>query len=166
MKQTVIYMRHGEYDRMAQTKKPGSLTPYGEETSKIVGEYLFDKNYIPDLCVFSNAIRAKETKEILLNSLCKKGDLKLDEIAQLEVPDLNECWDFDPIVAVLEENQSAKCILIVGHNPIMGALGNMLNNSTVRFNPGSFMVVQYIAPINKFSVADHQAIDMLDQQLT
>ena len=34
MTQTVIYMRHGEYDRMAATKKPGSLTPYGEETSK------------------------------------------------------------------------------------------------------------------------------------
>lgn len=165
MKQTVIYMRHGEYDRMAETKKPGSLTEYGEETSKIVGEYLFDKNYIPDLCVFSNAIRAKETKEILLNSLCKKGNLNLGEISQLEVPELNECWDFDPIVTVLEENQSAKCILIVGHNPIMGALGNMLSNSTVRFNPGSFMVVQYNVPVDRFSVADHQAIDMLDIQL-
>jgi len=166
MKQTVIYMRHGEYDRMAETKKPGSLTPYGEETSKIVGECLFDKNYIPDLCVFSNAIRAKETKEILLNSLCKKGNLNLGEITQLEVPELNECWDFDPIVSVLLENQSAKCILIVGHNPIMGALGNMLSNSTVRFNPGSLMVVQYNVPVDRFSVADHQAIDMLYMQLT
>jgi hypothetical protein len=54
----------------------------------------------------------------------------------------------------------------VGHNPIMGALGNMLSNNTVRFNPGSFMVVQYKALIDKFSVADHQAIDMLDIQLT
>ncbi len=166
MKQIVIYMRHGEYDRMAETKKPGSLTEYGEDTSKIVGEYLFDKNYIPDVCVFSNAIRAKETKEILLNSLCKKGNLNLSEIAQLEVAELNENWDFDPIVSVLLENQSAKCILIVGHNPIMGALGNMLSNSTVRYNPGSFMVVQYNAPIDKFSVADHQSIDMLDIQLT
>jgi phosphohistidine phosphatase SixA len=159
-------MRHGEYDRMATTKKPGSLTPYGEETSRIVGEYLFDNNYIPDLCVFSNAIRAKETKEIVLNGLSKKGNLNLDEISQLEVPELNECWDFDPIVSVLLENQSAKCILIVGHNPIMGALGNMLSNKTVRYNPGSFMVVQYKAPIDKFSVADHQAIEMLDIQLT
>jgi phosphohistidine phosphatase SixA len=165
MKQTVIYMRHGEYDRMAQTKKPGSLTPYGEETSKTVGEFLFNQSYIPDLCVFSNATRAKETKEILLNSLCKMGNLNINEITQLEVPDLNECWDFDPIVAVLEENQSAKCILIVGHNPIIGALGNMLSNSTVRFNPGSFMVVQYNVPIDRFSVADHHAIDMLEIEL-
>ena len=165
MKQTVIYMRHGEYDRMAQTKKPGSLTPYGEETSKTVGEFLFDKSYIPDLCVFSNATRAKETKEILLNSLCKKGNLKLNDIQQLEVPELNECWDFDPIVAVLKENQEAKCILIVGHNPIMGALGNMLINRTARFNPGSFMVVQYNVPVTNLSVADHNAIDMLDFEL-
>ena len=165
MTQTVIYMRHGEYDRMAATKKPGSLTPYGEETSKTVGEFLFDKSYIPDLCVFSNATRAKETKEIVLNTLCKKGGLNLADITQLEVAELNECWDFDPIVSVLLENQSAKCILIVGHNPIMGALGNMLSNSTVRFNPGSFMVVQYNKAIDRFSVADHQAINMLEFEL-
>ena len=100
-----------------------------------------------------------------MNTLCKKGGLNLADITQLEVAELNECWDFDPIVSVLLENQSAKCILIVGHNPIMGALGNMLSNSTVRFNPGSFMVVQYNKPIDRFSVADHQAINMLEFEL-
>lgn len=146
MSQIVIFMRHGEYEQSLYSEKKGSLTSYGEEVSTQVGFFLAENNYSPKLFVVSNAVRAKETKELVLSSFVKKSNVQRSEIKEIEVPKLNENWDFDPLVEVLSENQDVDCMMIVGHNPIMGALASIVGKAS-QFKPGSFLIIKYNCPV-------------------
>ena len=153
MGQVIIYMRHAEYHRTIG-EKSGTLTERGRQMATDMGIFMYGQELNPDVCVFSPAIRAKETKELVLQAYQNKDDFDFEKLVQYEEPKINECWELDPFVDVINLFPEAKCILIVGHNPAIGVLAGMISKSMENFTPGSFIAVEYSAEISMGTICN------------
>jgi len=160
MGQIIIYMRHAEYHRTIG-EKSGTLTERGKYMAKDMGLFLYRHELNPDVCIFSNAIRAKETKDLVLQAYQDKDDYDFSKLIQFEEKKINETWDLDPFVDVIALFPDAKCILIVGHNPAIGALAGMLSENLGNFTPGSFIAVEYHAEITMSTICNRASCNII-----
>ncbi len=160
MGQIIIYMRHAEYHRTIG-EKSGTLTERGKYMANDMGLFLYSHELNPDVCIFSNAIRAKETKDLVLQAYQNKDDYDFSKLIQFEEKSINETWDLDPFVDVIALFPEAKCILIVGHNPAIGALAGMLTSTTSVFTPGSFIAVEYPSEITMDTICNRHITKVL-----
>lgn len=158
MTQTIIFMRHAEYSR-SFGENAGRLTNNGIQMAKDMAMKLKDFGLNPDTCIFSNAIRAIQTKDIILETA------GFSPTHVLEEKSINECWDFDPMADAVNLFPDAKCVLIVGHNPIMGALGSMIGRHKGIFTPGSFLVVEYSAKINSRNICNSAEAKVIYEEI-
>jgi len=158
MAQTIIYMRHAEYSRDFGANA-GKLTPNGIQMAKEMSLKMKNFGLNPDVCIYSNAIRAIQTKDHVLEAA------QFNPEFQIEEKSINECWDFEPMVDAINLFPDAKCILIVGHNPIMGALGSMIGHKKGIFTPGSFMVVAYSAKIDARTICNSADANLLYEEI-
>lgn len=158
MTQTIIYMRHAEYSRDLSSNS-GKLTPRGIKMAEFMAKDMSSKGLKPDVCVFSNAIRAIQTKNVVLETA------KFGAIQEFEEKNINECWDFEPMVDVINLFPDARCILLVGHNPIMGALASLLLRNHGIFTPGSYLVVEYSAKISSRNICNSAEAKVLFNEL-
>ncbi len=140
-------MRHAEYFRDFSSNS-GKLTPRGIKMAQYMAKDMVAKGLNPDVCVFSDAIRAIQTKDVILQTANFKT------ITEFEEKNIYECWDFEPMVDVINLFPEAQCILIVGHNPIMGAIASLLLQTHGIFQPGSYLVVEYSAKINTRNICN------------
>lgn len=155
MTKTIIYMRHAEYHRTIGLNS-GTLTERGKEMALDMGLIMYSREFNPDVCIFSNAIRAKQTKDLVLQAYQDKDDYDFSKLIQFEEKNINETWDLDPFVDVISLFPDAKCILIVGHNPAIGALAGMLTSTTSVFTPGSFIAVEYPSEITMATICNRR----------
>lgn len=153
MGQLIVYMRHAEYHRTIGSNS-GTLTNRGRLMAIDMGQFLYGQEINPDVCIYSPAIRAKETKDLVLEAYQNKDDFNFDQLIQFEESNINECWELDPFVDAINLFPQAKCILIVGHNPAMGALAGKLSKSTEMFTPGSFIAVEYNSEITMGTICN------------
>lgn len=164
MTKTIIYMRHAEYHRSFGANS-GTLTERGNEMALDMGLFMYSREFNPDVCIFSNAIRAKETKDLVLQAYQDKDDYDFSKLIQFEEKSINETWDLDPIVDVIALFPEAKCILIVGHNPAIGAIAGILTSSTSVFTPGSFIAVEYSSEITNATICNrHECKVVLEER--
>lgn len=158
MAQTIIFMRHAEYSRDFGANA-GKLTPNGIQMARHMAMKLKNFGINPDVCIFSNAIRAIQTKDLIIEAAEFKPQYVLEEKS------INECWDFEPMVDAINFFPDAKCILIIGHNPIMGALGSMIGHKKGIFTPGSFMVVEYSPKVDSRNICNSADAKLLYEEI-
>lgn len=151
-------MRHAEYFRDFSSNS-GKLTPRGIKMAEAMALNLVAKGLKPDVCIFSNAIRAIQTKDVVLESANFKP------LQEFEESNINECWDFDPIVDVINLFPEAECVLLVGHNPMLGALSSLLMENHTVFNPGSYFVVEYSAKINSNNICNSAVAKVIHYEM-
>lgn len=109
---TLLLVRHAKstHDdpRLSDHDRP--LNERGQREAPLVGEYLRDRDLVPDCVLSSTAQRAKETARRLTEACGFAGELDLRRELYLAVP--------DNFVRVLRSLTDApRCVAVVAHNP-------------------------------------------------
>ena len=117
----LLLMRHAK-SSWKDSKLPDHERPLrgkGEKNAEAMGKFLKSKDLVPDLIVSSSAVRAVKTAEFVAHKSGYKADIvKLDALYMAE-PSI---W-LDSLRAHADKQ---KIVLLVGHNPGMEALLQLL----------------------------------------
>lgn len=109
---TLLLMRHGKSswkdEKLSDHERP--LKKRGRKDAKRMAKVLLSNDLNPDLILSSSAARAKETAEIIVDTL----DFK-DKIVFSDDLYMGEPQDFIDILQTLRDDYNT--VLIVGHNP-------------------------------------------------
>jgi len=120
----LFIVRHGmaEYPNARLLDMDRCLVDDGIEEAKIVGQLLYQYEYIPDCIISSPASRAHQTAKIISEILhISTKDIKYDKtIYEAEVTHLLQ------LISQLKDRYNS--VLIVGHNPGLSELVNHLIN--------------------------------------
>ncbi|MEM1432320.1 MAG: histidine phosphatase family protein [Pseudomonadota bacterium] len=115
---TLILLRHAKSSwanpEMTDLDRP--LNKRGKRAASLLGGWLRDKDLAPDVVLCSPSRRTRETYERL--ELARAPDLR-DEI--YEAPP-------GSLMAAVQEAEG-ECVLLVGHNPGIGALAQILSRT-------------------------------------
>ncbi len=127
MMKTLLLMRHAKSswkeDSMPDHDRP--LNKRGRHSAPQMGKLLQEQSLIPDLVISSTAVRALSTAEAVLESCHAGAEIQTHpEIYDGDVEDILE------ILRTLPDE--AQIVLLVGHNPGMEVLAEMLCAETVQ----------------------------------
>lgn len=140
MTRELLLFRHGKSDWDAGTNdyhRP--LTRRGVKYSQRTGNWLAQEKLIPDLTISSTATRAMSTAEFALNCLGKGvQDIQKDKTLYLASMD-------ELLTALSSCPDSARRVMIVGHNPGLEDLLEFLVSDTPAFDDGKILPTATIA---------------------
>jgi phosphohistidine phosphatase len=96
------------------------LSKRGKRDGPIMGRFLRDKDILLDILISSPAVRAKKTAKIIAKNLAySKNKIKFDH-------DIYEASTKDLLIIFSNINDKHNTVMLVGHNPSMTYLANML----------------------------------------
>ncbi len=125
-----------------------ALTERGREDARRIGEWMAEQNLVPDRCLYSGAARACETYEIVAKALPRK-------VEAIEQNALYEATRFLIMGLLRELPASSHAHLVVGHNPGMAEVANLLTGEGAaaerlrlasKFPTGSLAVIAFDRP--------------------
>jgi phosphohistidine phosphatase len=116
----LLLLRHGKADRhSAGGDRERPLTKRGEDDSRRLGQFLFSEGLTPDLAVASNARRAKQTLERVLEAFPGHVTHLIENTIYLATA--------DHLLDILRQTPNKiATLLAVGHNPGFGELAAAL----------------------------------------
>ncbi len=116
----LLLLRHGKADRhSAGGDRERPLTRRGMEDSRRIGQFLRDEDVIPGLAVASNARRAKQTLEQVLEAFPGHVTHLIENTIYLAT--------VDHLVEILRQTpDKIATLLAVGHNPGFAELASWL----------------------------------------
>jgi phosphohistidine phosphatase len=117
----LILLRHAKSDwsRPGQADHDRALSARGRKAAPRIGAYLAEQGLVPDLVLASTALRVRETLDPVLKALGRRPRVTFDRR-------LYEA-DADDILGVLRETSpAAPALLVVGHNPGLSDLAELL----------------------------------------
>ena len=113
---TLLLMRHGKSswkdDSLADHERP--LKKRGRRDTKRIAEEIDKNDLYPHIILSSSAVRAKETTEILMDTLDFENDIIFSDQLYMAEPE-----DFIDVLSQLSDDYETA--LIIGHNPGMEA---------------------------------------------
>jgi phosphohistidine phosphatase len=118
---TLVLMRHAKsaWDNADLPDGDRPLSPRGQKAAPQMGARLAKAGYRPDVVLCSPAQRARETLDLLADSLPKKAKVQHLKELYMAVPR-------EMLNAVAKVPDSAETVMLVGHNPGMGSLAGWL----------------------------------------
>jgi len=135
---TVMLLRHAKSSwkdsEIADHDRP--LNRRGKKTAQQMGRLLSTEDLVPDLILSSTAVRARETAEVVAKGSSYTGSIELLESLYLATAR-----------RVLEEArihapESVDRLLLVGHNPGMEDLVEILSGRRAAFPTGALAVFE------------------------
>jgi phosphohistidine phosphatase len=116
----LLLLRHGKADRhSAGGDRERPLTQRGEDDARRIGRYLIEAGVTPDMAVASNARRARQTLDRVLEAFPRHVAHVIDNTLYLA--------DVDHLLDTLRQTpQRVATLLAVGHNPGFGELAAAL----------------------------------------
>lgn len=135
---TLILMRHakaeqGNFDVSDFDRK---LTDRGKSDADIAGKVLYKKFPKIDLIVSSSSKRTLKTAKIIAENF------EIDKNKIESIYDIYEA-NTDAYIHILRNlnDEKVKTVIIVGHNPTIGAMSSILSaNEIIEFKPSAFAV--------------------------
>lgn len=126
----ILYLlRHGEAEPRAASDAERALTTRGLNELADVGQRLRDLKPRIDLCLVSPYLRARQSAQVLLDALGQKPRingapwLRPDESPQQALRLLDN---------LMARAMTSGDLLVVGHNPLLSALGGLLMHGTTQ----------------------------------
>jgi len=114
---TLLLMRHGKSswkdDSISDHERP--LKKRGRRDTKRIAEEIDKNDLYPHIILSSTAVRAKETAEILIDTLDFENRIIFSDQLYMAEPE-----DFIDVLSQL--NDDYETVLVIGHNPGMEAL--------------------------------------------
>jgi phosphohistidine phosphatase len=125
MGRTLVLLRHAKADRpngVPDVDRP--LTERGHADSALAGAWLVKHGYVPDLVLASPSRRTRQTWHSVAVALAKAGSptVRYDR-------DLYDGSAADLLKVLQKSEPSFQTIMIVGHNPSVSQLSEMLDSS-------------------------------------
>jgi len=126
MKELLI-MRHAKssWDLPYNTDFERPLNKRGRKAAPRMGEFLVDRDLLPDLIVSSPAERAKQTAELLVEASGYDGEMQLAHA-------IYHAYSEDLMLVVQGLPDEAERVMLVGHNPGFEMLVEQLCGGAVR----------------------------------
>lgn len=133
---TIIVMRHAKAEQSATTDFDRQLTDRGTADATDAGSWLTDRGYVPDHALVSAAVRTQQTWDALVDG----GGWDVD-------PDIDEAlYDAGPesaldLIRALPDHLNS--VIVVGHNPAMGSLAQLLDDGEGDEDAGNEMATGF-----------------------
>ncbi len=137
---TLFLLRHAK----AENAAPGladlnrALNERGRREAQAVGRFIKKQNVKFDLVLCSPAVRARETTELVLAAAELPGNVRYDqriyEVGPLRLLE---------VISEIENDTSA--VLLVGHNPSMEELLQLLTDRVEQMAPGTLAKINLAA---------------------
>ena len=118
---TLVVVRHAKAEAVAATDHERTLTDGGRADAAGLGTWLADAGIVPDHAIVSDAARTQATWEEIADAA--GWDLDCDSSAAL--------YDASPEAALdllRECPEDTRTMVVVGHNPTMGYLAEILDD--------------------------------------
>jgi phosphohistidine phosphatase len=118
---TLFLLRHAKSENAAPglTDLNRALNERGRKEAQALGQYIKKENVRFDLVLCSTAVRARETTELVLASAELTSNVRYEQ-------QIYEAGPLRLLEVVAEIEQSAKAVLVVGHNPALEELIQLL----------------------------------------
>jgi phosphohistidine phosphatase len=129
---TLFLLRHAKSSWKDSTLQDFDrpLNGRGRKASELVGAFIRKQKLMPDLVLSSPAVRARETIEIVLKAAKLEVELRYDQrIYEAGALRLLE------VISQIDEHKNA--VMIVGHNPGLEELLEVLTGRPERINTGA-----------------------------
>jgi phosphohistidine phosphatase len=124
MKKTLLLMRHAKSDwndaTLSDFERP--LNPRGRRSAPLMAEWLTEHDLVPDLVLSSTACRARETAEIVTQTLQYRGPMQWSERLYHAPPAIL-------IESIEQVSSQHNCLLLVAHNPGLESLVSSLGET-------------------------------------
>ena len=150
MAKTLLLMRHAksswkdgevkDYDR--------PLTKRGRKDAPMMANLLKKEHLIPDVILCSSAKRARHTVRAMIE------ELEISDEITMELESLYLAEPQAYVDAIHDQSDDANCLLVVGHNPGLEALAQVLSDSVLSLPTSA--VVEIKLPIKKWSDLDEK----------
>ncbi len=140
---TLLLLRHAKtsWDDVSVSDDLRPLSKTGKQNVYQMGKFLKNTKLIPDLIVSSCAKRAKDTSILLAESIGYNKDIDISE-------SLYETATNEYINVISEISNKINIVLLVGHNPILENLIELITNELIIMETCS--LVQIFLPISKW----------------
>ena len=122
---TLLLLRHAKTSlidpMLSDSMRP--LTYQGKQDVYIIGNLLKNKKLIPDIIICSNAKRAVDTSKLIAEYVNYHNEIHLSKL-------LYQTTAKDYINVVSETPDKNNMVLLVGHNPILENLVEIITNES------------------------------------
>jgi len=135
---TLMLLRHAKSswkdESLEDHERP--LNKRGKKTAPVMGHLIRDQDLVPELIVSSTAVRARKTAEAAAEACGYPGDITLTE--ELYLATAGEILRY----AQERTEETLSRIMLVGHNPGMEELVNLLSSQRERFPTSALAVFE------------------------
>ncbi|MCX6123365.1 MAG: phosphohistidine phosphatase SixA [Proteobacteria bacterium] len=126
----LLFMRHGKATPEGTSDRSRPLSPRGLRDTILVGEAIFAKGVRIDKIICSPVVRTMQTLEQVQKSYKDAPVFLSDEIYTAD--------SASGLLAAIEKSiaNTGQSVLIIGHNPTISALVEVLSDKTIDMSPG------------------------------
>lgn len=117
----LVIIRHAKAEGYAASDAERVLAPRGREDAKVAGTWLAELGITPDVALVSTAARTRETWQLIAEAAGWSTTPEFDEA--LYGADEDTILD---LIAATDE--SVATLLVIGHNPTVGMLAQLLDD--------------------------------------
>ncbi len=136
---TLIFVRHGEANYVAESDYKRNLTERGELQAEHTALMLLAHWFVPESVLCSPAVRAKETCRII----CRKLNINTDDVQYF--PKLYS-HGFEAYLNEIIALDGISIAMIVGHNPAISQLVNYFCKDEIfHLEPGASVAISFDA---------------------
>jgi phosphohistidine phosphatase len=154
MTKHLLLMRHAKSDwnEAGLTDKERPLNARGRATAPIMAEWLTRQNHMPDLVLCSNAIRTRQTLELLMQHWTSSKESKpAISLPQVHFDDSLYLASDTQLLLVAKESVASlasldgpswKCVLVLAHNPGLELLVSQLSDRPNEMPTGAIAIFE------------------------
>ena len=102
------------------------LNKRGKKAAPLMGQVLYEDDFVPDVILSSTALRARETVDLVAEASGFEGEVDY-------LDDFYHAWPSDYLSALCSLSDKINTAMVVGHNPGMELLLEMLTGQSERF---------------------------------
>ncbi len=135
MKQLILF-RHAKSEShdARKTDHERSITPRGEHDAKTVAEQLSARAMVPDLILSSDSMRARQTAQAACDQWTADPEITY-------LPRLYSAGVREIVEAVAVHGGTAKCVMVIGHNPTMEELASLTAGRHIRLKTSAAAIL-------------------------
>ena len=152
----VLILRHAKssWKEKGISDHSRPLNPRGKKAAPLMGQILYEEDLVPDVILSSTARRARDTADLAADASGFEG-----EIHYLE--SFYHAWPSDYLDALRSLSSDIYTAMIVGHNPGMEMLLEMLTGQDERLPTAALALIKL--PIENWSqLTDEAEGELLD----
>lgn len=138
----IFVLRHGKAEDINECQSRSDfdrkLTKEGKDKTAKLGQFLNKTDGDVDVVITSPYLRAKETAEIVVNSLDKKPELKIEDFlsAGVSVQEISR--------GILDKYSAKDKVLIVGHTPDLEIfIGKLIGAKNITLKKGALAKIVF-----------------------